>query len=854
MSDFNDIREYLKSIELSHLKLIASRINKDDTIKTSQPRSKIEKAISMRYLQNNNNSYAITKKDIRLLDSVKGRIIPKGEEQTTLSTVSAEPAEPATETLATEPRRKAGRPPGGTNPNAGRPKGSKNIRGGGEKWDKFKKYAIPIGATALALGAAYAGHKQYKGKQYQPSLNEKPLAMPHRYPNDIPNPDDIFSRDIIQPYKKYTPSTQAERNVLREQAVMDKEAEALAHWNNTIRDERIRGRGEKWDKFKKYAIPIGATALAIGAAYAGAKTYQSAMKEKPYVDTILNANSTRADMNKWYDRSKVYEARKAWSDNQMAKGAPVLNFAGMTDTSINNYMKSVDEEDAEKALKALTGKGKKKVSMKLDELLSEHKRIVSELAKIPSLKKEYNIQKREMKKYEIMKGNGIIGDFFKDQIKQQIDRYSLPFDVMRAVPFGTAIASKYVPYVEPASMLQGAIFGDRTSKRLKEIEGNENDGNENDGNEIEGNGEKWDKFKKYAIPIGATALALGALYAGHKQYKGQTNPSVYIPSSSTTASAISEIPDIPTDPQERTNFMNVKRDEFLANNRLERLAQRQSQAQADALEQQQQLQRDINVKALQKGQERTKALYDSAVLRASHSRPVSNAADADDRLRAQHTAPIPKSGVPQIQELPEQLGVAPPRSGDTAQRIRVRNMARALASGDDSNLTPDQKQSIKGLREVRDEMQAEQLGVAPPRSRGRPPGIPNPKGGRPKGSLNKSKKNDDDMSGNGIIGDFFKDQLNQQIDRYSLPFDVMRAIPFGTTIASAYVPYVGPASMLQGALFGDRTSKRLNRIEGFEGLGKLGKDGHGQRVILHGKEKEIKQTIQHLHNILSKTK
>ena len=65
MSDFNDIREYLKSIELSHLKLIASRINKDDTIKTSQPRSKIEKAISMRYLQNNNNSYAITKKDIK---------------------------------------------------------------------------------------------------------------------------------------------------------------------------------------------------------------------------------------------------------------------------------------------------------------------------------------------------------------------------------------------------------------------------------------------------------------------------------------------------------------------------------------------------------------------------------------------------------------------------------------------------------------------------------------------------------------------------------------------------------------------------------------------------------------------
>ena len=791
MSDFNDIREYLKSIELSHLKLIASRINKDDTIKTSQPRSKIEKAISMRYLQNNNNSYAITKKDIRLLDSVKCRIIPKGEEQTTLSTVSAEPAEPATETLATEPRRKAGRPPGGTNPNAGRPKGSKNIKGGGEKWDKFKKYAIPIGATALALGAAYAGHKQYKGKQYQPSLNEKPLAMPHRYPNDIPNPDDIFSRDIIQPYKKYTPSTQAERNVLREQAVMDKEAEALAHWNNTIRDERIRGRGEKWDKFKKYAIPIGATALAIGAAYAGAKTYQSAMKEKPYVDTILNANSTKADLAKWYARSKVYEARKAWSDNQMAKGAPVLNFAGMTDTSINNYMKSVDEEDAEKALKALTGKGKKKVSMKLDELLSEHKRIVSELAKIPSLKKEYNIQKREMKKYEIMKGNGIIGDFFKDQVKQQIDRYSLPFDVMRAVPFGTTIASSYVPYVEPASMLQGAIFGDRTSKRLEEIQGDENEDNE-----IQGNGEKWDKFKKYAIPIGATALALGALYAGHKHYKGQHHPSasVFIPSTTTSSSPSSLLrEEIPTDPQERFKFMNLKKDEFLANRELEYRANRrmQEQAEASAL---------ASAQAEQAVKAEAKKAYDNAVLRASHSIPVSNAADAGDRLRAQNTAPIPKSGEPQIQELPEQLGVAPPRS------------------------------------------------------RGRPKGIPNPKGGRPKGSLNKSKKNDDDMSGNGIIGDFLKDQLNQQIDRYSLPFDVMRAVPFGTTIASSYVPYIGPVSMLQGAVFGDRTSKRLNRIEGFEGLGKLGKDGHGQRVILHGKEKEIKQTIQHLHNILSKTK
>jgi len=784
MSDFNDIREYLKSIELSHLKLIASRINKDDTIKTSQPRSKIEKAISMRYLQNNNNSYAITKKDIRLLDSVKGRIIPKGEEQTTLSTVSAETAEPATETLATEPRRKAGRPPGGTNPNAGRPKGSKNIRGGGEKWDKFKKYAIPIGATALALGAAYAGHKMLK--------KPKQLAMPYRYPNDIPDPDNIFSRDIVQPYIKAIPSTLEQRNALREAEAIAKEAEALEQWNSTIRDERFRGRGEKWDKFKKYAIPIGATALALGAAYAGHKGYKALTKEKPYVEFKLNKNSTRADMDRWYARSQVLDARKAWTDREIAAGRPHLVFDNkMTDSFINEWIRTTDEENAEKAAKAITGKGKKKVSMKLDELLSEHKRIVSELAKIPSLKKEYNIQKREMKKYEIMKGNGIIGDFFKDQVKQQIDRYSLPFDVMRAVPFGTSIASSYVPYVEPASMLQGAIFGDRTSKRLDEIQGNENE-DEDEDNEIQGNGEKWDKFKKYAIPIGATALALGALYAGHKHYKGQHHPSasVFIPSTTTTSSPSSLLrEEIPTDPQERFKFMNIKKDEFLANRELEYQAKRRMQEQAEQAEQ-----ASKAVKA------ETKKAYDSAVLRASHSIPVSNAADAEDRLRAQHTAPIPKSGEPQIQELPEQLGVTPPRS------------------------------------------------------RGRPKGIPNPKGGRPKGSLNKSKKNDDDMSGNGIIGDFFKDQLNQQIDRYSLPFDVMRAIPFGTTIASSYVPYVGPTSMLQGALFGDRTSKRLKRIEGFEGLGKLGKDGHGQRVVLHGKEKEIKQTIQHLHNILSKTK
>jgi len=81
--------------------------------------------------------------------------------------------------------------------------------------------------------------------------------------------------------------------------------------------------------------------------------------------------------------------------------------------------------------------------------------------------------------------------------------------------------------------------------------------------------------------------------------------------------------------------------------------------------------------------------------------------------------------------------------------------------------------------------------------------------------------------------DFAKDQVDQQIDRYSLPFDVMRAIPFGTTIASmAGVPYVGPASMIQGTVFGDRTGKRLDKI--FAGEGLVGKDGHGQRKILHG--------------------
>ena len=142
-------------------------------------------------------------------------------------------------------------------------------------------------------------------------------------PIDIPDPDDIFSRDIVQPYIKMIPSTLEQRNALREAEAIAKEAEALEQWNSTIRDERFRGRGEKWDKFKKYAVPIGATALALGAAYAGAKTYQSAMKEKPYVDKILDKNSTRADLENWNARSKIYEARKAWTDKQIASGSGI---------------------------------------------------------------------------------------------------------------------------------------------------------------------------------------------------------------------------------------------------------------------------------------------------------------------------------------------------------------------------------------------------------------------------------------------------------------------------------------------------------------------------------------------------
>ena len=36
------------------------------------------------------------------------------------------------------------------------------MTGGGEKWDRFKKIAVPILATAAAVGAAYAGHRAYQ--------------------------------------------------------------------------------------------------------------------------------------------------------------------------------------------------------------------------------------------------------------------------------------------------------------------------------------------------------------------------------------------------------------------------------------------------------------------------------------------------------------------------------------------------------------------------------------------------------------------------------------------------------------------------------------------------------------------
>jgi hypothetical protein len=42
-----------------------------------------------------------------------------------------------------------------------------------------------------------------------------------------------------------------------------------------LHGEEIHGKGEKWDKFKKIAIPILATAAAVGAAYAGHRAYQN---------------------------------------------------------------------------------------------------------------------------------------------------------------------------------------------------------------------------------------------------------------------------------------------------------------------------------------------------------------------------------------------------------------------------------------------------------------------------------------------------------------------------------------------------------------------------------------------------
>jgi hypothetical protein len=218
---------------------------------------------------------------------------------------------------------------------------------------------------------------------------------------------------------------------------------------------------------------------------------------------------------------------------------------------------------------------------------------------------------------------------------------------------------------------------------------------------IEGGGEKWDKFKKYAIPIGTAALAIGAAYAGHKHYKGR-NPSEFIPSSSTTSSSTSSSPssllreEIPTDPQERFKFMNIKKDEFLANRELEYQAKRRMQEQASAQAS------ALALKAVKQAD--AKKAYDSATLRASNSIPVSNAADEGDRLRAKNALPIPKSGVQQIQQVPEQLGVAPP---------------------------PRSRGRPKGIPQI----QQVQEQLTPPRSRG-----------RPKGSF---KKNNNDITGDG---------------------------------------------------------------------------------------------------------
>lgn len=53
----------------------------------------------------------------------------------------------------------------------------------------------------------------------------------------------------------------------------------------------------------------------------------------------------------------------------------------------------------------IKGKGKK-YCMPVKELVTEHKRIVGELKTVPTLKPEYNIQKKELAKYQKMEGSG----------------------------------------------------------------------------------------------------------------------------------------------------------------------------------------------------------------------------------------------------------------------------------------------------------------------------------------------------------------------------------------------------------------------------------------------------------------
>ena len=67
----------------------------------------------------------------------------------------------------------------------------------------------------------------------------------------------------------------------------------------------------------------------------------------------------------------------------------------------------------------------KKYCMPVKELITEHKRIVKKLSTCPKLKNEYNIQKKELKKYEGMGKHQFSGGYDSINKKDILEKIGL---------------------------------------------------------------------------------------------------------------------------------------------------------------------------------------------------------------------------------------------------------------------------------------------------------------------------------------------------------------------------------------------------------------------------------------------